>query len=255
MIDRKIVMVGATTMEQGSAGTGQGKYDDLLKEAREFALKASNDASYDGSHDWHHVMRVAKNAKDIAEHENFQNGHRSRTLVQVIALLHDVADSKYKGYEARARELQDKLGEWTVGGLMTEEHKYLINFVISIMSFKDESKGSCAGLELPTEFKVVQDADRLDAIGAVGIARCFMFGGSRGSEIIRWEDPSRGGGEVRGNGKAIPYKTCVGHFYEKLLKLKDMMKTRRGAELAGERHEVMVKFLATIESECDFYSS
>ena len=56
-------MVGAKTMDQGSAGTGQGKYDDLLKEAREFALKASNDASYDGSHDWHHVMRVAKNAR------------------------------------------------------------------------------------------------------------------------------------------------------------------------------------------------
>jgi len=93
----------------------------------------------------------------------------------------------------------------------------------------------------------VQDADRLDAIGAVGIARCFMFGGSRKSTIIEWQQPPT---EGITNERGVVYKSCVGHFYEKLLKLKGMMKTERGRELAEQRHEVMLSFLQQIQQEC-----
>ena len=130
---------------------------------------------------------------------------------------------------------------------LSVEASKVVRFVLERMSFKDESKGSCLGVELPVELKVVQDADRLDAIGAVGIARCFMFGGSRNGSLIEWKkDPVAG----VTNEDGIVYKSCVGHFYEKLLKLKGMMKTRRGTELAEDRHKVMLDFLSQIQEEC-----
>ncbi|UPR03901.1 putative phosphohydrolase [Chloropicon primus] len=205
--------------------------------------------SFDGSHDWHHILRVRKNVVDIARHEGLTE--RQALVVEVIALLHDVADTKYAGHEDRQAQLDKFIDDKVKGGLLMEKEKELIHFVIRNMSFKDESKGSCEGYELPLELKVVQDADRLDAIGAVGIARCFMFGGSRNSTIIDWRPMNNDGDAKDCNETGILYKTCVGHFYEKLLKLKGMMKTERGKALAEERHTVMVNFLEQIEKECD----
>ena len=218
---------------------------EAVEEARAFAHGVTASAGCDGSHDWNHICRVHKNVQEIAREENLSDS--KLRLVEVIAFLHDVADSKYPGHEDRGRALNDFLLSQVKRGRMSTVDLEVVRFVLERMSFKDESKGSCEGVVLPIELKVVQDADRLDAIGAVGIARCFMFGGSKGSSLIEWGDPK----DEETSDKGIVYKSCVGHFYEKLLKLKTLMKTKAGAALAESRHQVMVDFLSQIEEECN----
>ncbi|KAH7284017.1 hypothetical protein KP509_34G035800 [Ceratopteris richardii] len=124
-----------------------------------------------------------------------------------------------------------------------------ITSIIRNMGFKDEISGLSNPEQLSKEFKVVQDADRLDAIGAIGIARCFTFGGSRGHPIHDPNVPPRinltKDEYVKQGGKT----TSLNHFYEKLLKLKDLMKTEAGRRYAEGRHKFIQDFLVRFHRE------
>jgi len=188
-------------------------------------------------HDWWHVYRVWKNALSIGRLE-----HADMFVVELAALLHDIADWKFHdGNEdigpQMAREWLEKLS--------VDEH--IITHVCQII--KDVSfKG--AGVQTPMktlEGKVVQDADRLDAIGAIGIARAFAYGGSKGREMY---DPSI---KPEMHGSFEQYKNSKGHtinhFYEKLLLLKNLMNTNTAKEIAQKRHRLMVEFLIEFFNE------
>ncbi|MCM3704857.1 MULTISPECIES: HD domain-containing protein [Cytobacillus] len=181
-------------------------------------------------HDWHHIERVRKNALYIAEKE--QKG--DPFLIEMAALLHDISDVKLNiTVEAGDRKLSDFLKELGI----TDDASSSIKEIIDAVSFK----GGHNTRILSAEAQIVQDADRLDAIGAVGIARAFAYGGKKGQLIY---DPVL---EIRNEMTEDEYRngrsSSINHFYEKLLKLKDLMNTDTAMELAEERHELMERFL------------
>lgn len=182
-------------------------------------------------HDWHHVERVWKNAVYIGEKEG-----ADLYVVQLGALLHDIADWKF--YD----------GDETIGPKLTEEwlrklqvDPVTILHTCSIIK-KISFKGANYKEKIQTlEGKCVQDADRLDAIGAIGIARCFTFGGNKGNIIY---DPLT---PIKIEQSIEEYKLTnhpqINHFYEKLLLLKDLMNTETAKKIAEERHNFMELFL------------
>lgn len=188
-------------------------------------------ANAEGGHDWFHIERVYKNTLQIAKDEkcDFQ-------IVALAALLHDIADSKfYNGDE----EIGPKVASdfLTKQGLdeVSVDH---IKKIIENISFKG---GKVERTFSSIELDVVQDADRLDAIGAVGIARAFSYGGYKDRAMY---DP-----EVLPNLNMTKeeYKKStaptINHFYEKLLLLKDKMNTESGKKIASQRHEFMLAYL------------
>lgn len=202
----------------------------LVETTIEFVKDKLKDA--EGGHDWFHVERVYKNALAIAKHEKVDN-----TTVALAALLHDIADSKFHN------------GDETIGPKIASEFLMTQNVdseiiehvaqIIENMSFKNsfDLNPSFSSKEMD----VVQDADRLDAIGAIGIARCFNYGGFKNRAIY---DP-----DIKPNLKMTKaeYKAAkaptLNHFYEKLLLLKDKMNTKTGRRIASERHKYMEGFL------------
>ncbi|KAL8157809.1 uncharacterized protein LOC141679237 [Apium graveolens] len=199
----------------------------------------------DASHDAAHVYRVRDLALSLALEEGLSSSPHSMEIVELAAILHDIGDYKY------ARDpSDDKIVETFLVEEGIEKEKQLkILDIIQRMGFKDELQGLGDGCYSP-EFKVVQDADRLDAIGAIGIARCFTFGGSRNRVL---HDPSI---QPRSDLSKEQYvkkdeQTTVNHFHEKLLKLKDLMKTEAGKRRAMQRHKFMEKFLEEFYKEWD----
>lgn len=181
-------------------------------------------------HDWHHIERVRKNALYIAKKE--QKG--DSFLIEMAALLHDIPDAKLNtSREAGDRKLSDFLQKLQI----TEEASSSIKTIIDSISFK----GGHNTRILSTEAQIVQDADRVDAMGAVGIARAFAYGGKKGQLIY---DPSL---EIRKEMTEDEYRngrsSSINHFYEKLLKLRDLLNTDTAKEMAEERHELMEQFL------------
>ncbi|MBN8623409.1 MAG: HD domain-containing protein [Flavobacteriales bacterium] len=185
----------------------------------------------EAGHDWFHIERVWKLSKKIAETENC-----NLEVVELSALLHDIADPKFHGgNETLALKIsQDFLENQKVSNAIIEQ----VLFIIQNISFKNRGE---APKDLPIELKIVQDADRLDAMGAIGIARTFNFGGFKNNLMYHPEIPPKL------NMTKEEYKknegTTINHFYEKLLLLKDLMNTEKGKELAQERHDFMQKFL------------
>ncbi len=185
----------------------------------------------EAGHDWYHIERVWKLSKKIAEAENC-----NRDVVELSALLHDIADPKFhNGDETIAPKISRAfLEEQQVPEDVIEQ----VLFIIKNISFKNRAE---IPANPPVELKIVQDADRIDAIGAIGIGRTFNFGGYKNNPIY---DP-----EIKPNLEMTKdqYKksngTTINHFYEKLLLLKDMMNTEKGKELAQERHDFMQAFL------------
>ena len=186
----------------------------------------------EGGHDWFHIERVYKNALLIGKDENVDI-----LIVSLGALLHDIADAKfYDGDETVGPKLARKFLE---NQKVTEEIIVHIENIIQFISFKTSlSKGEKF---TSPELEVIQDADRLDAIGAIGIARCFNYGGFKNRALY---DP-----EIAPNLNMTKeeYKKStaptINHFYEKLLLLKDKMNTKTGKEIALERHNYMKTFL------------
>lgn len=188
-------------------------------------------ANAEGGHDWFHIERVFKNAKKIAASEEVDE-----YVVALGALLHDIADSKFhNGDETVGPEIaREFLEEQQV----QEEVISHVENIIKHISFKG---GNEAQIFRSAELDVVQDADRLDALGAIGIARTFNYGGHKGRPLY---DPAIA---PNLNMSKEEYKKSnaptVNHFYEKLFLLKDRMNTSTGKKLAEERHEFMEQFM------------
>ncbi|MBN8200180.1 MULTISPECIES: HD domain-containing protein [Bacillaceae] len=181
-------------------------------------------------HDWHHIERVRKNALCIAKKEKAGDSF----LIEMAALLHDIPDAKLNtSKEAGERKLSDFLQEIEIA----KEVSSSIKTIIDSVSFKGGNNQKALSMEA----QIVQDADRLDAIGAVGIARAFAYGGKKGQPIY---DP---GLEIRGEMSEVEYRTgkssSINHFYEKLLKLRDLLNTDTAREMAEERHQMMEQYL------------
>ncbi|PIF47123.1 uncharacterized protein CLU96_4170 [Chryseobacterium sp. 52] len=185
----------------------------------------------EAGHDWYHIERVWKLSEKIAVTENC-----NLDVVELSALLHDIADPKFhNGDETIAPKIAR---EFLEAQQVPEEVIQQVLFIINNISFKNRGE---LPAELPIELKIVQDADRIDAIGAIGIGRTFNFGGFKNNLMYDPEiQPSL-------NMSKDQYKksngTTINHFYEKLLLLKDMMNTGKGKELAQERHDYMLGFL------------
>jgi uncharacterized protein len=191
----------------------------------------------EAGHDWFHIERVWKNAKRIAENEICD-----METVELAALLHDIADPKFhNGNEAigpkKAKAFLESIGiEETVAAHVIA--------IIENMSFKNSFEASKFHSK---ELEIVQDADRLDAIGAIGIARAFHYGGFKNRKLY---DP---GIAPNLNMSKSEYKNSdapsINHFYEKLLLLKDRMNTESAKRLAENRHKFMEDFLSQFKSE------
>ena len=186
-------------------------------------------------HDWWHVDRVRRTALSICEAEG---GDRDR--VELIALLHDVDDWKLKD--------QTEIGciayDWLVELGVSAEDGEDICSIIDRISFK----GSGVAEEMTSlEGQIVQDADRLDAIGAIGIARCFAYGGAKGRAIFDPElPPVQHQTFAEYQAKSGP---SLNHFHEKLLHLKDRLNTSAARAMARERHAFLEQFLAQFQRE------
>jgi len=196
--------------------------------------KLSKDFS---GHDWAHTYRVWQTAISIAKEEN-----ADIFIVELAALLHDVADWKFHNGD-------DNVGPSVARQFLTEQSvdSAIINHVCKIiknLSFKGQGTQS----KMPTlEGKVVQDADRLDAIGAIGIARTFAYGAHKGCEMYNMEIMPKFYKDFDAYKKNTA--PTINHFYEKLLLLKDLMNTPTASKMAQERHEFMELFLKTFFKE------
>jgi uncharacterized protein len=201
----------------------------LIKETISFVKDKLKNA--ESGHDWFHIERVWKNSKKIAETENC-----NRLIVEMAALLHDIADSKFHNGN-------EEIGPETAMNYMNslnldKDSKLHIVNIIRNISFKGGHRHSDFN---SIELQIVQDADRLDAIGAIGIARAFNYGGYKNRTLY---DPNI---KPDMNMSKEAYKNSsaptINHFYEKLLLLKDLMNTEGGKKLAAERHLFMEQFL------------
>jgi len=175
-------------------------------------------------HDWYHIALVRRNALNIAEKEK----NVDLFVVELVALLHDIADHKNHGGDY---EIGPKLAKEWLESLKVK--KDIINHVVDIVGTISFSKNT--GSIKTKEGEIVQDADRLEALGAVGIARCFATGAKMGRPIY---DPN----DEEGN-------YSIQHFYDKLLKLKKLMNTKTGKKMAEKRHAFMEKFLKQFYKE------
>ncbi|WP_413310001.1 HD domain-containing protein [Bacillus sp. 1P10SD] len=181
-------------------------------------------------HDWYHVDRVRKNALHICKEEK----QGDPFIIEMAALLHDISDEKLNESVEKGKEKLDFFLQSIT--LSSEEHSHILQIIHSI-SYKGGSKTDLESVEA----KIVQDADRLDAIGAIGIARTFAYGGKKEQQIY---DPNI---QVREIMSLEEYRkgksTSIHHFYEKLLKLKDLLNTNEAKRMAESRHHMMVLFL------------
>ncbi|GAB4518800.1 MAG: HD domain-containing protein [Allomuricauda sp.] len=211
----------------------------LIQNTIAFVQKELSDA--EGGHDWFHIQRVFNTSKLLLQHEE-----GNPLVVQLAALLHDIADPKFHNGNEQIgpQTAQDFLETQQVSH---ETTAHVVN-IIRHMSFKNslEQDGETFTSK---EMDIVQDADRLDAIGAIGIARAFNYGGFKNRELY--------------NPKVLPnlnmtkeeYKKSkaptINHFYEKLLLLKDGMRTPTGKKLAEKRHQFMLDYLEQFYKEWD----
>ena len=194
-------------------------------------------AGAEGGHDWFHIERVWRNAKLIASSEECD-----LEVVELAALLHDIADSKF--HEGDEEIGPKKAREYlTIAGIGSRKVNHIVA-IIENVSFKG---GHNARNHSSIELDIVQDADRLDAIGAIGIARTFNYGGFKNRAIY---DPSI---TPNLNMSKEEYKKStaptINHFYEKLLLLKDLMNTESGKRIAEQRHQYMEGFLNQFYNE------
>jgi len=207
----------------------------LLEKTVLFVKKQLENA--EGGHDWFHIERVYKNALLIAKEEKCD-----LEVVQLAALLHDIADSKF-------HDGDEAIGPKTAKKFLEEENvsKETIAHVLAIIENISFKGGNFEQKFQSIELDIVQDADRLDAIGAIGIARTFNYGGFKNRAIYDPEiNPNLSMSKEEYKNTTAP---TINHFYEKLLLLKDKMNTPTGKKIAAERHAFMELFLNQFYSE------
>lgn len=209
--------------------------NDLLTEVE--CLVKSKFTDQEGSHDWFHIDRVRKNALFIQQHEG-----GDPLLIELAALLHDYSDHKYNGgdFEIGAQEVYQLLCNFGA----SEQLALKVADIVGIVSYKG------AGVHdqsTSLEGRIVRDADRLDAIGAIGIARAFSYGGSKQRALY---DPNVAPTLHQSKEAYIKDKGhTINHFYEKLLLLMDRMETPTAQQIGAQRHAYMVDFLAQFMQE------
>jgi len=194
-------------------------------------------AGAEAGHDWFHIERVYKTAKQINQIEQ-----GDELVVALAALLHDIADSKFNGGD---EEIGPRLaGDFLQSLGLETDIIFHVQEIIRNLSFKASlGKITFASKELD----IVQDADRLDAIGAIGIARAFTYGGFKNRVLYDPEiKPQQYVDKEAYKNTVAP---TVNHFYEKLLLLKDLMKTAAGRQMAQERHQFMLNYLDQFYAE------
>ena len=196
-------------------------------------------ANAEGGHDWFHIERVYRNAMLIAKGEEVDS-----LTVALGALLHDIADSKFfNGDESIAPRMASEFL------LSQNTDSVIIEHVVQIIKNISFKGGNKARSFTSPELDVVQDADRLDALGAIGIARTFNYGGFKNRKLY---DPAI---EPKLDMTPEEYKAStaptINHFYEKLLLLKDRMNTKTGRSIAEKRHQYMEAFLKQFYAEWD----
>ena len=203
----------------------------ILKKTKEFVKQSLKGA--EGGHDWFHTKRVLANSVHIAREEN-----ANLFVVQLAALLHDIADAKFHdGDETLGPKVASEFLKKQKVDQVSREH---IVKIIESVSFKN-SLSPMKKTFNSIEMQIVQDADRLDAIGAIGIARAFNYGGFKNREIYNPEvSPNMNMSKEEYKKSAAP---TINHFYEKLLLLKEKMNTATGKMLAEKRHEFMLSYL------------
>lgn len=189
----------------------------------------------EGGHDWFHIERVYKNALLIAKYEDVDG-----LVVALGALLHDIADSKFHNGD-------ESVGPRVASDFLKSQNviEDVIAHVVQIINNISFKGGKVARTFSSKELDVVQDADRLDALGAIGIARTFNYGGFKNRAIYN-PDIAPNLEMTKEDYKASTAPT-INHFYEKLLLLKNKMNTETGKHLAQQRHNYMEQFL------CQFY--
>ncbi len=209
----------------------------IIQKTAEFVKEELKDA--EGGHDWWHILRVWNNAKHIGKDEGVD-----MFVVELGALLHDIADQKFHNGDeeigpATARKFLASLN-------LDEEVIEHVENIVKYVSYKnrfEEKKWSSP------ELAVVQDADKLDALGAIGIGRTFVYGGHKNRPMWNPEKPPRifrNKEDYKNNDSST-----INHFHEKLLLLKDLMNTKSGKETATGRHKYMEDFLEQFYAEWD----
>jgi len=208
---------------------------DIIEKTTTFVQDTLKNA--EGGHDWWHIHRVWTNAKLMAQTEQCDT-----LVVELAALLHDIADSKFHNGD-------EEIGPATAGRFLASinipaDTIVHVQQIIRHMSFK-------AGFDKASfhshELAIVQDADRLDAIGAIGIARAFTYGGFKNREIYNPQiKPNLNMSKEEYKNSSAP---TINHFYEKLLLLKDKMNTPTGSQLAQQRHSFMESYLQQFFAE------
>lgn len=194
-------------------------------------------ADAEGGHDWFHIERVYKNSLLIAKEEDCD-----LIVVQLGALLHDIADSKF-------HDGDETVGPRTARTFLESENveEATIQHVIHIIENISFKGGNFEKKFNSKELEIVQDADRLDAIGAIGIARCFNYGGFKNRALYNPEIvPNLNMSKEEYKKSDSP---TINHFYEKLLMLKDKMNTPTGKKIAEARHQYMQDFLSQFYAE------
>jgi uncharacterized protein len=210
----------------------------LIEKTRDYVKKVmGKDKS---GHDWMHVYRVWKNSILIGQKEG-----ADLFIAEIAALLHDLGDYKI---QKNKRLIGSRLAnEWLSSLGVNKEISEKVCSIIDNMSFSEGISKKKKSIIKTIEFKVVQDADRLDAIGAIGIARVFAFGGNRGRDIYNFDvKPVKFANKKSYQNNNNP---SINHFYEKLLLLKNLMNTRTGKKLAISRHDFMKKYLSQFWKE------
>jgi len=191
----------------------------------------------EGGHDWFHIERVYRNALLIAKSEECD-----LLVVKLAALLHDIADSKFHNGDETVGPKMAR--DFLIGSNVNEETILHVVNIIENISFKG---GNSAKTFHSIELDIVQDADRLDAIGAIGIARAFNYGGFKNRQLYNPEKKPKFGMDKEEYKKSD--SPTINHFYEKLLTLKDRMNTKTGKELALARHHYLENFLTQFYDE------
>lgn len=204
--------------------------DKVISKTIDFVKEKLADA--EGGHDWFHIQRVYNNARLIAKGED----NVDHLIIALGALLHDIADSKFHD------------GDETVGPKVASEFleglhvkKEVIDHVVNIIENISFKGGNVIQKFTSPELDIIQDADRLDAIGAIGIARCFNYGGFKNRALY---DPDIAP-NLHMSKEEYKKSTAptINHFYEKLFLLKDRMNTETGKKIAQQRHTYMETFL------------
>jgi uncharacterized protein len=208
---------------------------DIISKTADYVQTTLQNA--EGGHDWWHIYRVWQNAKLIAATEaRADQVVIDQVVVELAALLHDIADSKFHGGD-------EEIGPRTARNWLESQSvpKNKVDHVVLIIENISFKGGNVARQFESLELNIVQDADRLDAIGAIGIARTFNYGGHKGREIYNPNiEPQLHMTKEEYKKSTAP---TLNHFYEKLLLLKDLMNTQTGRALAQERHTFMETYL------------